>query len=67
MRESVTKKPRVDTDTEISATETLTNAKLEIDRALDRASKTLHGLLEEIPLKPEAVTKAAELNSIRDK
>ena len=67
MRESVTKKPRVDTDMEISAIETLTNAKLEVDRALDRANKTLHRLLEEIPLESEAVTKAAELNSIRDK
>ena len=66
-RESVTKKPRVDTDVEISAIETLTNAKLEIDRALDRANKTLHRLLEEILLESEAVTKAAELNSIRDK
>ena len=64
MRESVTKKLRVDTDMEISATETLTNAKQEVDRALD---KTLHRLLEEIPLESEAVTKAAELNSIRDK
>ena len=67
MRESVTKKPRVDTAMEISAIETLTNAKLEVDRALDRANKTLHRLLEEIPLESEAVTKAAELNSIRDK
>ena len=45
MRESVTKEPRVDTDMEISAIETLTNAKLEVDRALDRANKTLHRLL----------------------
>ena len=50
MRESGSKKPRVDTDMEISATETLTNAKLEVDRALDRANKTLQRLLEEIPL-----------------
>ena len=28
---------------------------------------TLHRLLEEIPLESEAVTKAAELNSLRDK
>ena len=67
MRESVTKKPRVDTAMEINAIETLTNAKLEVDRALDRANKTLHRLLEEIPLESEAVTTAAELNSIRDK
>ena len=47
---------------EISAIMALTNAKLEVDRALDKANKTLHRLLEEIPL--ESV---AELNSIRDK
>ena len=46
---------------EISAVEALTNAKLEVDRALDKANKTLHRLLS------EAVTKAAELNSVRDK
>ena len=67
MRESVTKNFRVDTDMEISALETLTNAKLEVDRALDRANKMLHRLLEEIPLESEAVTKAAELYSIPDK
>ena len=66
-REDVMKKSRVDADMEISATEALTNAKLEVDRALDTANKTLHRLLEEIPLESEAVTKAAELNSIRDK
>ena len=66
-RESVMKKPRVDADMEISAIEMLTNAKLEVDRALDTANKTLHRLLEEIPLESMAVTKAAELNSIRDK
>ena len=65
-REDVMKKCRVDADLEISATEALTNAKLEVDRALDTANKTLHRLLEEIPLESEAVTKAAELNSIRD-
>ena len=52
---------------EISAIEALTHAKLEVDRALDKANKTLHRLPEEIPLEPEGVTKAAELNSIRDK
>ena len=67
LRESVTKKPCVDTDMEISAIETRTNAKLEVDRTLDTANKTLHRLLEEIPLVSEAVTKAAELNSIQDK
>ena len=66
-RESVTKKSRVRADMEISAIEALTNAKFEIDRALDKASKTLHRLLEEIPLESEAATKAEELNSIRDK
>ena len=66
-RQNVMKKSRVDADMEISATEALTNAKLEVDRALDMANKTLHRLLEEISLECEAVTKAAELNSIRDK
>ena len=66
-RGSVMKKSRVGADLEISATEALTNAKLEVDRALDKANKTLHRLLEEFPLESEAVTKAAELDSIRDK
>ena len=61
------KKPRVDIDMETSATETLTNAKMEVDRALDTVNKTLHRLLEEIPLESEAVTKAAENNRIKDK
>ena len=47
--------------------EALTNAKLEVDRALDKANNTLNRLLEEIPLESEAVNKAAELNRIRDK
>ena len=46
-RESVMKKSRVDADMEISAIEALTNAMLEVDRALDKANKTLHHLLEE--------------------
>ena len=46
-RESVIKKRRVDDDMEISAIETLTNAKLEVDRALHTANKTLHRLLDE--------------------
>ena len=66
-RESVMKKPRVDNDKEISAIETLANAKLEVDRALDTANKTLHRLLDECPLESEAVTKAAKLKSIKDK
>ena len=66
-RESVMKKPRMDDDMEINAIETLTNAKLEVNRALDTANKTLHRLLEECPHESEAVTKAAELNSIKDK
>ena len=66
-RESVSKKSRVDAEVEISAIEALTKAKLEVDRALDKANKTLHRLLEEIPLVSEAVTNAAELNSIRGK
>ena len=41
------------------------DAKLEVDRALDWAKKTLHRLVAEIPLESEAVTKAAELSSIR--
>ena len=36
-------------------------------RSLDTANKTLHRLLEECLLESEAVTKAAELNSIKDK
>ena len=52
---------------EISAMKALTNAKLEVDRALDEANKTLHRWLEKILFESEAVTKAAELNSIRDK
>ena len=51
------KKSRVDADMEISATEALTNAKLEVDRALalDKANKTLHRLLEEIPQESEVL------------
>ena len=49
-----------------SVIEGLTHAKLEDDRALDKANKTLHRLREEIPLESEAATNAAELNSIRD-
>ena len=56
-RESVMKKSRVDADME--------NTNLELDGELDTAHKTLHRLLEEIPLESEAVTTAAELNSIR--
>ena len=51
---------------EISAIEALTNANLEVDRALDNADKTLHRLWEEISVESEAVAKAAELKS-RDK
>ena len=40
---------------------------MEVVRALDIANKTLHRLLEEIPIESKAVTKAAELNNIRDK
>ena len=66
-RESTVKKSRVDGDMGINAIEALRNAKLEVDRALDKANKTLHRLLEEIPFESEAVTEAAEPNSIRDK
>ena len=66
-RESVMWKPRVDADMEISSIEALTNTKLKVDRALDTANKTLHRLLEAIPFESEAVTKATELNSIKDK
>ena len=52
---------------EISSIEALTNAKLEVDRALGIANKTLYRLLEEIPFESEAVTKAIELNSIKNK
>ena len=65
-RESGIEKSCVDADTEISAIEALTNAKLEVDPALDTANKTLHRLLEEIPLESDADTNAAELNNIRD-
>ena len=61
------KKSRVDADLEISAIEALTNAKLEVDRALDKANKTLHRQLKEISIESEAVTKAAVVNNIRDK
>ena len=54
-------------DMEISSIEALTNTKLKVDRALDTANKTLHRLLEEILFESEAVTKATELNSIKDK
>ena len=66
-RESVMKKRRVDDDLEISAIETLANAKLEVDRALHTSNKTLHRLLDECPHEFEAITKAAEINSIKDK
>ena len=66
-RECVLKKRRVDDDMEISAIETLANAKLEVDRALHTANKTLHRLLDECPHEFEAIAKAAELNSIKDK
>ena len=36
MRERVKKKPRVDDDMEITTIETLTNDKLEVDRALSK-------------------------------
>ena len=65
-RESKMRKSRVDADMEIGAIEALKNAKLEVDRALDKASETLDRLLEEVQLESEAVTKAAELNTIRD-
>ena len=62
---STLKQFRVDAEIEISAIEALTNAMLEVDRALD-TDKMLHRLLEETQLEFETVTKAAELNSIRD-
>ena len=49
---------------EVSAIETLSNAKLEVDRALDTANKTLHRLQDERPSESEADIKAGELNSI---
>ena len=51
---------------EISAIEALTNAKVEVDRALDKANKTLHRLLEEIPFESEAVTKVAEHSTVSE-
>ena len=38
----------------LRAIEALTNANLEVDRALDKANKTLHRQLEEIPLESES-------------
>ena len=61
------KKRRVNDNMEISAIETLTNAKLEVGRALHTTNKTLHRLLDECPHEFEAITKSAELNSIKDK
>ena len=61
------KKRRVNDNMEISAIETLANAKLEVGRALHTANKTLHRLLDECPHEFEAITKSAELNSIKDK
>ena len=55
-RERAMKKSRVDADKDICAIEALTNAKLEVDRALDKANKTLRRMLEEIPLESQAVT-----------
>ena len=66
-RESAMKNSRVDADKEISAIEALTNANLEVERALDKAHKTLHRLLEKFPLEFEAATKATELDSTCDK
>ena len=68
--ESARKKIRVDTGIEISAIEILTSAKLEVDRALDTANTTLHRSQEEAlqpPFESKAVTKAAELQIIKDK
>ena len=40
-------------------------AMLEVDRALDTASETIHRQREQLPLESEAVNKAAELRSIK--
>ena len=48
-RESATKKARFGAGMDVSAIEALTSAKLEVDRALDTANKTLHRLREENP------------------
>ena len=56
-RANITKKASVDADVEISAIEVLTNAKLEVDRALDTANQTLHRM-REVPLESEAVNEA---------
>ena len=66
-RESAMKTSRVHADMEISAIEAFANANVEVGRALDTANKTLHRQLEETSLESEAVTKVAELNSIRSK
>ena len=51
---------RVGADMEITAIDALTNAKLEVDRALDKANKTLHRLLEEIPLQNSTASETSE-------
>ena len=56
-RESVAKKARVGADMDVGAIDALTNAKLEVDRALSAADETLHRLRVEVPLESEAVTK----------
>ena len=65
-REHAVKKYRSDADMEISVIEALTDAKLEVDRALDTANKTLHRLLEENPLFQRRSPMPQKLNSIRD-
>ena len=40
---------------------------MEVGRALHTTNKTLHRLLDECPHEFEAITKSAELNSIKDK
>ena len=57
----------VDAFVEINVIEAFTNAKLEVDRAQDKANRTLLRLLEENPPNSEAITQAAELKSIREK
>ena len=67
---SARKKIRVDADMEISAIEALTSAKLKVDQALDTANRTLHRSQEETLrtlVESEAVTKAVELQSMKDK
>ena len=65
-RESVAKNARVGADMDVGAIEVFTNAKLEVGRALG-CRRNVASSAGGSPLESEAVSKAAELKSIRDK